>query len=191
MTAAIPDDARPCDDPAPLVEDLVEVLLQGRALIDALPDDDAYVAHPERLTASSLGAHYRHHIEHVQLLLAGLAGEGVIDYDARERDIDIQTSRQVALARTDECVAGLRALRADDFDRAVCVVCRSCVAGDSRPETASTLGRELIFLLSHAVHHFALMKLIAEAMGHATDDTFGVMPSTLADARARAELYRR
>ncbi len=71
------------------------------------------------------------------------------------------------------------------------MVCRSCVAGDARPETSSTLGRELIFLLSHAVHHFALMKLIAETMGFGTDDTFGVMPSTLADERARAELYKR
>ena len=95
MTAAISEDAHPCDAPAPLVEDLVEVLLQGRALIAALPDDEAYVAHPQGLTASSLGAHYRHHIEHIQLLLAGTQGDGVIDYDARERDIDVRRDLSV------------------------------------------------------------------------------------------------
>ena len=157
MTATIPNVPSNADAPAPLIEDLVEVLLQGRALIDALPCDEDYVAHPELLTASSLGAHYRHHIEHVQLLLAGIQGKGVIDYDARDRDMDIQTDRGVALARTDECITSLREIRARDFDRAVCIVCRSCVGGDSRPETSSTLGRELIFLLSHAVHHFCLL----------------------------------
>jgi len=48
-------------------------------------------------------------------------------------------------------------------------------AGFSR----STIQRELQFLSSHTVHHFAIVAMILKIQGFETPDTFGVAPSTL------------
>ena len=44
---------------------------------------------------------------------------------------------------------------------------------------ASTLSRELQFLVSHTVHHDALIAAAARALGVATEPDFGIAPSTL------------
>jgi hypothetical protein len=43
----------------------------------------------------------------------------------------------------------------------------------------STLGRELEFLRSHTVHHYALIALIFRAHEASVPSSFGVAPSTL------------
>ena len=45
--------------------------------------------------------------------------------------------------------------------------------------TASTVGRELAYLLSHTIHHYALIRLLAYDHGVRLDAEFGVAPSTL------------
>ena len=40
-------------------------------------------------------------------------------------------------------------------------------------------GRELLFLISHTVHHFALIAFMLRSFGIEPGDKFGVAPSTL------------
>ncbi|MEK6687797.1 MAG: hypothetical protein AABZ01_04975, partial [Gemmatimonadota bacterium] len=42
----------------------------------------------------------------------------------------------------------------------------------------SSLGRELLFLLSHTVHHFAVIRLLLQRQGTDSDPRLGVAPST-------------
>ncbi len=172
-----------------LILDLIEILSQGRALIERATDE-LYCAHPSSFKASSLGAHYRHHLEHAQLLLTG-SPDGVIDYDARARDPRIEQDRAFALAQTDALIEEFAKLPEEALNRELTIVYRSCTECDTRPGTRSTLGRELLFLVSHAVHHYALMRILVEVQGQQTDETFGVMPSTLADPAARENLFKR
>lgn len=160
-----------------LVRDLIAIMHQGSALIGALTPA-AYCGCPEAFKASSIGAHYRHHLEHVQLLLDGVCGE--VDYDQRQREPVLERDIQAALTRTEELVAKLRTLSDQDLDRQITVIHQSSVESSSRPSCSSTLGRELLFVLSHAVHHYALMGVIAQVQGQRPcDESFGVMPSTL------------
>jgi hypothetical protein len=46
----------------------------------------------------------------------------------------------------------------------------------------STLVRELLFLVSHTVHHFAVIRLLLAAEGIDPGEEFGTAPSTLAHA---------
>ena len=55
--------------------------------------------------------------------------------------------------------------------------------------STSSVRRELLFLLSHTVHHNALVKELLRARGHALADDFGVAPSTL-EHRARLACAR-
>lgn len=162
-----------------IVSDLADVLEQGRELIASITQEE-YAATPCGVKASSIGAHYRHHIEHVQILLdADLSAGQLIDYDNRKRDALIESNREVALKRTDSLIATLRTLDEDNLDSTLQMAHRTCVK-DSPRIADSTLRRELLFLTSHAIHHYALMKLVLELTGHQLDASFGVMPSTLA-----------
>ena len=51
--------------------------------------------------------------------------------------------------------------------------------------TGSTVQRELMYVLSHTVHHYAIISLLALQSGVKLDAEFGVAPSTLAYRRQR------
>jgi hypothetical protein len=48
----------------------------------------------------------------------------------------------------------------------------------------SSVSRELQFLLSHTVHHYALIAMTLRAAGVELDEELGVAPSTLAYQRS-------
>ena len=78
-------------------------------LVEAL--SDAQYTHVERrLTSASIGAHVRHVLEHYRLFLEGLA-EGEVDYDARERDTDVERSAGAAADEARRLIAGFAMLR--------------------------------------------------------------------------------
>lgn len=150
------------------------LLHQGLDLLDRL-DDAAYrLADPGR---SSVGAQYRHVLDHYRAFLDGLA-EGRVDYDARRRDRAVETERGAAAADTRRVIHGLQALAGRGTEAAVSVImsCTPDRAGDPR---SSSLGRELDFLVSHTVHHYAIIRLLL-AHPEAVDAAFGIAPSTLA-----------
>ncbi|MEM8931308.1 MAG: DinB family protein [Acidobacteriota bacterium] len=151
-------------------------LAQGRDLLDHL-DDDLYTRGDSH-GHSSVGAHLRHVLDAYRCLLHGLADRR-IDYDARRRDPRVETERAAARHLLDEIVVELE--RMEEADRHIEVHVRSdAVAwGEVDAWTRSTIGRELQFLLSHTVHHFALIAMTLRGIGFEPARDFGVAPSTL------------
>lgn len=164
-----------------LMDDLIGIMLQGLALINTLSPDD-YTSTHAQIKTSSIGAHYRHHLEHIQLLLDG--AHDLIDYDRRKRDPAIETDVQVARSRTEELIGRLRQFSPTQLNATVTVVHQSCEDTDLRPMCHSTFERELLFVLSHAVHHYALINVIHQLVtNRPCHEGFGVMPSTIAHTR--------
>lgn len=159
--------------PTPITGNMV-LLRQGLGLLDALDDESYRHARPGR---SSVGDQYRHVLEHYELLLGG---GGEVDYDDRARDEWIASDRSVAARRTRAMLARLEALDPRTLDTAVTIRMAALATGDPRRPTPSSLGRELLFLVSHTVHHFAIIRLLLEAHGHRAPDDLGTAPSTLA-----------
>ena len=96
------------------------------------------------------GAHLRHVIEHYDALLLP-AKPGVVDYDDRPRDRELQRNAQLALRRLQ-----LLLRRLDDWTEAhleapVQVRGRGGLAGDFGFAVSSSVGRELVFVASHAI----------------------------------------
>ncbi|MBI5721955.1 MAG: hypothetical protein HZC37_30140 [Burkholderiales bacterium] len=152
-----------------------EVLAQGEAL--AL----AYESGRRLAFDASIGPHLRHVIEHYEaLVLRPFAAE--VDYDQRPRDRTLE--RSPALAR--QRIAALRATlrgwaQADlDLEEPLLVFTLGGVQGQWPMVSASTISRELVFLASHAVHHFALLRGQCEHDGIAVDAHFGMAPATVA-----------
>lgn len=152
-----------------LIDDNVALLEQSLALIAALPNG-VYAAVEEGRRGGT-GAHVRHLLDHYSALIEGVAG-GRVDYEARAREERIERDGEYAMQRIEALIAGLRSLAS--YDRAAALH----VTGDGHA-AHSTLGRELQFLLSHTVHHQALIALLVQQQGVRVDASFGVAPSTL------------
>jgi hypothetical protein len=131
---------------------------------------------------ASVGAQYRHVLDHYQSFLRGLASARV-DYDARARNEWVERSRFAALGATQECLEGLTVL-AGAADRPMLVQMDSGSGPDLPDWRPSSAGRELQFLCSHTVHHYALIRLLLEGARVELEQGFRVAPSTLSYRRA-------
>ena len=159
-----------------------EVLEQGEALLMGL--SDAQYADGEDLRAS-VGAHYRHSLEHFQLLLEAVSGPE-IDYDRRERDAGLEQERLFALQVTRDFRHAARFLSTLNPDRPIRARYKISYAGSGACSTSSTVGREIMYAVSHAIHHYALIGMICEMRALPVPLDFGVAPSTIAYQKTNA-----
>lgn len=164
-----------------LARSVTEILRQA---IDLLADlTDAHYNGGDqtaRFDGGTLGGHFRHCLEFINCFLAG-AETRRIDYNLRQRDQLVETDRRHA---------------ADEFLRAIKrleKLAETTTAGNPllvKPEDiaeadgaefwcASSLERELEFMQSHTIHHYALIAFKLRAMNFAVPPEFGIAPSTL------------
>ena len=134
---------------------------------------------------SCVGGHVRHCLEHYASFLDGLDAGPDRLRSAAARDWRLQrrpdAARQ-ALRQTASALA--RSLTFAPLDRAVRVVAEGDTSdGDL---TESTVGRELAFLLSHTIHHCALMAVLLRLGGIETPAGFGLSPATIRHRDAQA-----
>lgn len=155
-------------------------LRQGRDLLE-LVDDDVYTTPAEnRPRAAGIGPHLRHCLDFYDCFLRDL-DTGRIDYDRRHRQSPIETDRSAALKMIERVAQGLQRLDSEQIDREI------QVRHDPTPAESpthcwhpSTVGRELRFLVSHTVHHYALIALILRTHDVEPGEEFGIAPATLA-----------
>lgn len=140
--------------------------------------DAQYCAADAGAVAGTIGGHLRHSLDHFAAFVAGIE-HGEIDYDRRQRGTPIETSRQAALQRIGELERDLCGLDPRRLSRGVRV--RTMLSADGAAiESGSTLGRELAFVLSHTIHHNALLAALCAALRVATPARFGYAPATIA-----------
>ena len=141
----------------------------------------AYTARPFPGISGSIGQHVRHILDHVSGLCA-TARSGVLSYDWRERGTDVEADAGAAL-RTIRHLQGALA-QFDDCDGNAPIILTSVVSRGTAPVAArSTLAREILFVISHTVHHQALIALLLSTNGFGVPGTFGLAPSTPLSAR--------
>jgi uncharacterized damage-inducible protein DinB len=172
-----------------LAADNIGYLQQGVDLLGRLSDED-YVRASKATYGSGIGGHMRHCIDHYTNFLAGLPSSR-IDYDARQRDPRIEKERALAVEKMREIARSLEALRAKGGDAELAV---KMDCGDDSDEASwwsqSTVRRELQFLISHTVHHYALIGMILKFQGKDPGPDFGIAPSTLRYNQSRAACAR-
>lgn len=176
---------RACRPPtAPAALALAATLEQLAGVLRSLRDEQ-YTQRPVGPVSASIGGHVRHSLDHVRALVHGL-DHGVIDYDRRERGTRIESHRAAAIAEIESLAAELRAIpTAAQFQPLTLV---GVVTGDGPAvQVETTVGRELIFALSHTVHHDALIAVMVSLLGLAAPASFGYAPATLAHAQQARE----
>lgn len=160
-----------------ILHGVAEVLRQGKMLLRALGD----AAYTQRLPAAfnaSVGGHYRHCLDHFQSLLDALDADEV-NYDLRKRDPRIETDRDFAVRETQRIFHGCESIAGEWLSRPVLVRTKISYGDETAPAMPSTFGRELMYAIAHAIHHYALMGVMCGLMGVPLPAGFGVAPSTL------------
>jgi uncharacterized damage-inducible protein DinB len=136
---------------------------------------DAYAARPSG-ASGSIGAHVRHSFDHVSALLEAVES-GMLTYDHRSRGTSIETDPQAASFRALDLCSSLRELTADDLDRPLSF--DVLLDRDGRTmRVATTVARELAFVISHTIHHNATMAVLLKAMDIDVPSRFGYAPAT-------------
>ena len=153
----------------------ITCLEQGIQLLQEM-DPLSYARKCPDVFNSSIGGHIRHNLDHYLAFVEG-EPDGRIDYDARKRDSGIETDPLAAVEVMASLVSGLLVMDNADLDAALQI--RMDDGGDST-WSGTTLRRELQFLLSHTIHHYALVVSIATRYGiRSFPEGFGVAPSTI------------
>jgi len=161
----------------------VGLLEQVAELLARTPDSAYGLGTPE---AKPVGPHFRHVLEHYSCFVSGLPTNR-IDYDARAREEKLETSREIAQLRARGLAEALAPLREEKLETPVEIRLECGLGGEDQQWSRSTLRRELQFLLSHTIHHFALIGLLLTRHGVDPGEDFGVAPSTLKHWRSQAE----
>jgi uncharacterized damage-inducible protein DinB len=124
----------------------------------------------------------RHILDHYRALMAGLS-KGAVDYNVRDRDGAIERDPAAATADLDAVEAWLQGVDQGDLDQRLQLSTEVSVSHCAVAVVSTTLGRELVFVASHAIHHYAMIRQIALHQDHPLDAAFGMAPATASHHR--------
>lgn len=144
--------------------------------LETITDDD-YSKKLDIYSGSSIGMHIRHILEFYQCLFEQSA-TGLVNYDKRKRNPNIENSTEFAQLTIDELN---QKIDLTDFSGSFKLEASYEHIKDDFITIESNLSRELVYNLEHAIHHLALIKIgfmmlkpEVKLPAH-----FGVAPSTI------------
>jgi hypothetical protein len=134
------------------------------------------------IQCSSIGQHLRHIIEMYQEMLKAYE-TGCINYELRQRNYQIETDADFAIAQMHQIIANMKPQDAE-------VLLFTKYQADQEPIiTKTTIARETIYNIEHTIHHMAIMRIAAKATFNIDlEETFGVAPSTIQYKQQCAQL---
>jgi uncharacterized damage-inducible protein DinB len=169
--------SNPPTETGELILAVLETLRQGETLLGEI-NDETYTHRLPVAFNASIGGHYRHCLDHFRSLLEAAAA-GDLNYDHRVRGTLVETDRFAALNATRELLAGYEKLDPQLLSRPLMVTCQTSFSTSGSQSSPSTLGREIMYSVAHAVHHYALIGIMMGLLGRPLPAGFGVAPSTL------------
>jgi hypothetical protein len=143
---------------------------------------EQYVQPCTTLFNASIGQHVRHIIELFQSLLAGYE-EGIVNYEHRKRDVNIEANKEFALQLLKDIY--------ETIDRPNKGLTLAACYDEHSSDTMNIITnyqREVVYNLEHAIHHMALIRIgINEISDIKLSDDFGVAASTIKHQKACAQ----
>ena len=156
-----------------LKQPIQHVFVQLSETLNQLSNEE-YVQPSKILLNATIGQHVRHIIELFQCLEKGY-NEGVVNYEKRKRDYQIETNKELATAllkavyQTIERPNKEITLETEDYYDTMEIA-----------SIPSNYYRELAYNLEHTIHHMALIRVgVNEVSTIELPDEFGVAYSTV------------
>ncbi len=160
-----------------LIDAVVDTLSQGEALLQML-DDDVYSRKLRDAMHASIGGHFRHCLDHFICLMSAL-DTGSLNYDLRERDASLESDRFAAINMTGRIKRDFIATTEGLCNLPLQVSCKVNYDTEDAQRVTSCIERELMYVVAHTIHHYALIRLLAGLMDVTLPKDFGVSPSTV------------
>lgn len=126
---------------------------------------------------SSIGSHIRHILEFIQILNNNAAG-GEVNYEHRVRNKLYESDPAVAKLASAKAIRSLENTLGTYGESHIIYITETPGFGINQVQVTSTLGREILFAIQHSVHHFAIVKMLAEKDNIKLPDNFGVACAT-------------
>jgi hypothetical protein len=168
-----------------IIEDSTHVLRQGIALVEQIGNGLYANARPLFMN-SGVGGHFRHCIDFYNSFLSSFE-TGRINYLLRKRNQFVEINGTLAIFEIEAIIEKLRRLSSTDLQSPVQVILEDSSGPlDAAGWSCSSVMRELQSLLSHTIHHYAIIALALRLQGFEPSAEFGVAPSTLAYWRQTA-----
>src|SRR5687768_5540901 len=156
-----------------LKQSIQHVFVQLSETLNQLSDGE-YVQPSKVLLNATIGQHVRHIIELFQCLEKGYAN-GVVNYEKRKRDGEIETNKELASSLLKDIYQNIErsnkeiVLEAEDYCDTTRIV-----------SIPSNYYRELAYNLEHTIHHMALIRVgVNEVSSLVLPEEFGVAYSTV------------
>lgn len=161
----------------------LEVIDQAISLLNEL-DHNSFTQVLSPYFSGSIGQHLRHVIDHYENLFDGLA-EGFVNYNQRKRFCSVEKSLEACSQALYNIRSKINALTTTQLSEALSILTEISISEQDDALVASNVERELVFASFHAIHHYALIKIIRQ-MQHATvPPEFGYAPATLTYLRTQ------
>ena len=139
---------------------------------------EEYKQELELVYNATIGQHSRHILEFFKCLALGCQ-TGTVDYEDRERDLQLESDKVNALTVINEIENWIDRV---DVEQKIIMQGRFSTREDEIPTMVeSTVERELIYNLEHMIHHMAIIKIaVCNYFPHINlTPGMGVAPSTL------------
>jgi len=156
-----------------LKQPIQHVFVQLSETLNQLTDEE-YMQPSRILLSATIGQHVRHIIELFQCLEKGY-DEGIVNYEKRKRDYQIETNKELAATLLKAVYQNVErpnkeiVLEAEDYCDTMEVA-----------SIPSNYYRELAYNLEHTIHHMALIRVgVNEVSSIELPDEFGVAYSTI------------
>jgi hypothetical protein len=161
----------------------IQVLSQLQDLIKNLQPTQ-YAQRLAVFNGSSIGGHTRHIIEFYECLLNNL-DSGIVNYDARLRDMQVEQNRDYALEIIRRNILKLE----QNIDPTTPIFLIQKFGNSSEMKIPSNFCREEAYLIEHSIHHFALIRIGVQENFEKVEISkdFGVAFSTLDFRKATKE----
>ena len=140
-------------------------------------DNTQYNKMLDAMSDSTIGQHTRHTIEFFQCLLRQ-SGSGVINYDKRDHNQQMEENSHVALQALEQVLGDLAQMHTD---RPLKLETTFSEEEDDYSLIDSSYYREWSYALEHAIHHMAIIKIGLKIMTPDINipENFGVSPATI------------
>ena len=148
------------------LEGQLETVQQAKEFLqDLTAENYQFVLKPHFV--SSAGTHMRHILDHYLALQDGI-NQGLVNYNKRNRYSSLESCPQTALLEWQKIEKWLQEVSYLDANMPL------------------TVARELVFVSSHAIHHFSLLAVINSLLGNKDEVNFGIAPTTASFIRQQA-----
>jgi uncharacterized damage-inducible protein DinB len=154
---------------------LDRLLSELAALVGGLPPE-VYCTRFAAPHSGSIGEHVRHCLDHVSALLL-VDGSRALSYDHRDRGTAAESDPAAAVRCIRQLQGAIEIWAMRSLDEPIRVASMLSTDGDS-VSGWSTLARELAFVVSHTIHHQAMIGLLLATRGYAVPTRCGHAPST-------------